>query len=857
MNIELKPLLGKMDALCHEALEAAIHFCLANKKDSVELESWLGKLLENKQSAISTILSYYNVNISEILQQIYSPVYYLAGNHDNIPSLDRELVDVIQKCWLIASVEFNSSYINSGHLLYLILIDPVSSGLNAKLTKLLSVINHDELRERFAEITKQSAEYQEQNSSQLQNSSMPANGYLDKFTIDLINLAAQKKLDRAIGRESELNQVIDTLCRRKQNNPLLVGETGVGKTAIIEELAFRIIDGSVPEVLRGAVLKSLDITSMQAGASIKGEFEQRLKGILSEIKQHPARVILFIDEIHNIVGAGSGHGQNDIANLLKPELARGDLFVIGATTWGEYKKFFEKDAALKRRFQLIKVMEQSEQDSICILRNVAELLENYHGVKITEKAVEQAVKLSTKYITEKHLPDKAISLLDSACTRVKLSQTVIPLELQQLQKDIALLEQHINRLKCEIDTHNEELIEELINKVSLFTEQYQKDHDNWQQKMAVFESLKDLETQDTSELYLVKKQELSKLGDNPVVYTQVDENVIAAVVASWTGIPITTQTIAQDEVASLLNLDSQIYKRVVGQDYAIGQIIQNIRIAKANISDPRKPLGVFLLVGESGTGKTETALSIAEAVYGHESKIITINMSEYKESHKISSLIGSPPGYVGYGEGGKLTEQVRKNPYSVILLDEMEKAHKDVQELFLQVFDKGTLTDSEGVVVNFKNTVILMTSNACAHKISEFSRTKKKFDAGSLVDYLGQELLGAFKPEFLGRVKIVPYLPLDNKVLEEIIAIQFARISGRIKEHYGAELVYSDDVVRKIIAECKGSKIGARAIEQIISGTILPDISVKLLESGFNKTSLKTIKLLVNNKGFVCKLVNN
>ena len=854
MNVELKSLLGKMNNVCRTTLEAAIHFGVAKKKNSVELELWLIKLLEKKKTAISAILENYGVNISEVLQQIYLPAYHLTDNNSDVPSLDKELVDSIQKSWLVASVEFNSSSINSGHLFYVILLDPLAVGISSKLAKLFAHINTSELKEQFVEILKQSDEYQEQNGFPFQ--SISDNNSLTKFTTDLVELARQNKLDRAIAREHELNQVIDILCRRKQNNPLLVGEAGVGKTAIVEELAFRLLEGSVPDILKGATLKSLDIALMQAGANIKGEFEQRLKNILSEIKKSPNKVILFIDEIHNIMGAGSGAAQNDLANLLKPELARGDLFVIGATTWREYKKFFEKDAALKRRFQLIKVMEQTERESICILRNVAELLENYHGVKITERAVEQAVKLSTKYIMEKHLPDKAISLLDSACARVKLSQTVIPLELEQIQKEITLLKQHINRLKSEIEVNDEELIEELTNKVSLLTDQYQKDYDNWQQKIAALEGIKEgLKPQETKELYLTKKQELSKLGDTPLVYTEVNEKVIASIVSSWTGIPISTQDTIKGEVDSLLNLESKIHKRVVGQDYAINKIIQNIRIAKANIADPRKPLGVFLLVGESGTGKTETALSIAETVYGHESKIITINMSEYKESHKISSLIGSPPGYVGYGEGGKLTEQVRKNPYSVVLLDEMEKAHKDVQELFLQVFDKGTLTDSEGVVVNFKNTVIIMTSNACAHKVGEFYHKNKKLEITKLVDHLAHELLEVFKPEFLGRVNIVPYLPLDNKVLEEIIAIQFTRIASRVKEHYGTDFAYSPDVASKIIDECKASKIGARAIEQIINGTILPDLSVKLLESRVvNKIPLR-IFLSVKGSKFSINII--
>ena len=848
MGVNLRPLLGKMNNVCKESLESSIHFCLSKKKNSVEFELWLLELLKRKDSAIYIILEHCGINVADLVGQLYSPSYELSDNNLGVPSLGVSLVEAIKKSWLITSVDFNSTRITSGHLLYTIVLDPCALGLSSRVGKLLNSINIAELKENFPKILQNSIEHIQED---IRLPESVSNNSLGKFTVDLTKLAQEGKLDRAIGREYEINQAIDILCRRKQNNPLLVGEAGVGKTAIAEELAFRIIEDAVPDILKGSRLLSIDLASLQAGANIKGEFEQRLKDILAEIKKSPKQIILFIDEIHNIIGSSSSAPQNDLANLLKPELARGDLFVIGATTWKEYKKFFEKDAALKRRFELVKINEPSESDSVCILRNVANLLEKYHGVRITEKAIQQAVKLSIKYVTEKYLPDKAISLLDSACSRVKLSQTVIPIELQQIQKELELLQMHIHRLDSEINPENQSLKTELLADIDLLKEKYQKAYDSWQQKIAILNNLNISKNQGKKDVYLNQKQELLSLEAFPEIYDEVNEKVIANVVSFWTGIPVPTQDSSADEIDSLLNLESKIHERIVGQDYAVKQIIQNIRIAKANISDPRKPLGVFLLVGESGIGKTETALSIAETIYGHESKIITINMSEYKEAHKISSLIGSPPGYVGYGEGGKLTEQVRKNPYSVVLLDEMEKAHKDVQELFLQVFDKGTLTDSEGVVVNFKNTVIIMTSNACAHKIGDFCSKSKKLDMSKLEHYLSNELLSIFKPEFLGRLKILPYLQLDNKVLEGIIKIQFEKISERIKSHYNSELHYDADVKSKIIAECKSSKIGARIIEQIINTKILPELSIKLLEAALNKTIPATIKLGVKEKKFL------
>jgi type VI secretion system protein VasG len=848
MDIALKSLLGKLNLCTRSSLEAAIHFCISKKRNVVEPEHWLIKLLEDKKSAINAIFEHLNIDNAEVLRKLYTFQCSLPSNRIGVPSFSRSLVDVMKDSLLLASAEFNASYIHSGHLFLVILTNLPSLALSPELGNILGKIDTKDLKDNLENILKNCDETKNIDEVIASN-----NSSLGSFTTDLVDAAKKKLLDRAIGRTGELNQIIDILCRRKQNNPILVGEAGVGKTAIVEELAHRIIEGTVPDMLKGISLKVLDLAALQAGANIKGEFEQRLKNIINEIKKSSGRVILFIDEIHNIIGAGSGgSGQNDAANLLKPELARGEIRVIGATTWKEYKKYFEKDAALNRRFQLIKVKEPTEEEAINIVRSVAELLEAHHGVKIRDDAIEATVKLSSRYLTGMQLPDKAISLLDSACTRIKLAQTIAPLELQQDYEKIQLLDQHIKRLQLENFSDNHELQNNLNAQKSKIEEQYHQSYNSWQKKLSLIKELGKSDTTQQRENYLARIAELETLNKDskPAVYLQVDTNVIAGILSNWTGIPILADNIIKDELESLLNLDKKILSRVIGQDHGIKKIAQNIKIAKANMSDPRKPIGVFLLIGESGVGKTETALSVAEAIYGHECKIITINMSEYKEAHKISTLIGSPPGYVGYGEGGKLTEQVRRSPYSVILLDEMEKAHPDVQELFLQVFDKGTLTDSEGVEINFKNSIIIMTSNAGAKKINEFCHKNKKLNIEELTAHIKESLLGIFKPEFLGRINVIPYLSLDNKMLKEIIRLQFNRIERRLSENYKAAFTYTKEAVDKILAHCKSSKIGARIIEHIISDDILPDLSVQLLEAASSGKLPKLVELKVEEDKF-------
>lgn len=829
MEISLKSLLGKLNPLTKNDLEAAISLCMSKRHSVVELEHWLIKLLEQDSSAIRLILEYFSVDVAQILKELNYVQYRItAAPNNTVPSLARSLVETMENSWLIASLDFNDREIHSGHLFLAVLTNLSSLDLNRDISKLFDAVDLQLVKNNFSEILKNCIEVKNSGATVINK----GNSALAVFTSDLVEAAHKKTLDRAIGRESELSQIIDILCRRKQNNPILVGEAGVGKTAIVEELAFRIAEGLVPEALKNASLKVLDLAALQAGANIKGEFEQRLKNILSEIKNATNKVILFIDEVHNIVGAGNS-GQNDAANLLKPELARGEISVIGATTWSEYKRYFEKDSALNRRFQLIKVKEPSEEEAMAIARNAAELLEKHHGINILEQSIEAAVKLSSRYITNMQLPDKAISLLDSACTRVRLQQSIPSLELQQLKETLSLFDQRIRRLNSENHGMQDALELDLISRREKLAQQYQQTCAIWQQQLEIVNDLKRLKRESNLTDYQLKYLALQELNDQKVniVHEHVDHDIIANIISAMTGIPIPVNQTAKSELEELLNLDQKLQKRVVGQNHGIKKIVQNIRIAKANMSDPRKPIGVFFLVGESGVGKTETALSLAEAIYGTERKIITINMSEYKEAHKVSSLIGSPPGYVGYGEGGKLTEQVRRNPYSVLLLDEMEKAHPDVQELFLQVFDKGSLTDSEGLEINFKNLIIIMTSNLGARKIGEYCQKNKEIDIEELSFSIKESLLGSFKPEFLGRVNVIPYLSLNDEMLRQIIEIQLNKIRVRVKEHYKADFSYSQEVVDSLAASSRTSKIGARIIEHTISDSILPDLSINLLEA--------------------------
>lgn len=892
MRIDTKSLVKKLDAASLRHLEAAVNLAVQQKMQEVTLMHWLSKILSDSNSIFCALLKSCDIRPEDLLKTIEGDVYGLRGNNTGVPTLSTDIKNLIYDCWLLASVDYQASAINSGHI-FLCLVSHLNSfAINSLAKTLLKNIDINNLKLELknicdAQIERSRGDRQEEYSGDA----------LKRFTVDLIHQAKNGLIDRAIGRNAELQQVIDILCRRKQNNPILVGEAGVGKTAIVEELAFCILERNVPEMLQEASLRFLDFAALQAGASVQGEFESRIKDLLNAIHKSPNKIILFIDEIHNFLGA-TGKGA-DAANLLKPALAKG-LSLIGATTWAEYKKSFEKDAALNRRFQLIKVLEPSENLAYDIMRKVALLLEKHHSTQIRESAIKEAVDLSVRYMNHLRLPDKAVSILDSACTRIKLQQTMPPVVVRNMQEQIQLKRALLERMRADLTTPANKL-KILVNEIGTLEQRYLDHCENWQLQIDALHKVWEAQNTGDKENFLSERQNLSSLYTDQVqIYDCVDADVVADIVSNWTGIPL-SKRIGWKEFESLLNFEEKIKQRVIGQDHAIERIADAIRISKAKIADSRKPLGVFLLVGESGVGKTETALSLAEIVYGSERKIITINMSEYKEGHKVASLIGSPPGYVGYGEGGRLTEQVRRNPYSVVLLDEIEKAHPNIQDLFLQVFDKGTLTDSEGIEVDFKNTIIILTSNLGAKVIQNFCTDSSNLDdaekdvlhskdVGDHKDNVGEQraaqfeedqirdnvpqdtlaedvftpeeikllteavrehLLKSLKPEFLGRITLIPYLSLTEKILKNIIKLQFARLNQRLDQEHKATLLYDDKAIERLYAHCKVSPMGARQLEQTIAEEILPDLALAILDIKAQNLSFGCVQLSANEAGFI------
>jgi type VI secretion system protein VasG len=658
--------------------------------------------------------------------------------------------------------------------------------------------------------------------------------------MNLTERAKKGEIDPVIGRDFEIRQVIDILTRRRQNNPILTGEAGVGKTAVVEGFALRVVSGDVPPPLKDVVIRTLDLGLLQAGAGVKGEFENRLKSVMAEVKASAQPIILFIDEAHTIIGAGGAAGQGDAANLLKPALARGELRTIAATTWMEYKKYFEEDPALKRRFQVVKVDEPDVVKAVRMMRGVAATLEKHHKVRILDEAIEDAVKLSHRYITDRQLPDKSVSLLDTACARVNLSQAATPAALEDCRRDLEHLDAEIKELEREKAAgadHDERLDElgetrkttderrvvlekQLVEERELVTK--------IQGMRAKIEGNPKGKGAGVPEL-LSAQEQLHKLqGETPLVHPVVDRQTVAAVVSGWTGIPVGKMVL--DEIKTVLSLRDRLQERVIGQDQALEVISRRMQTARANLLDPKRPIGVFLLVGPSGVGKTETALALADILYGGTRNLVVINMSEYKEEHKISRLTGSAPGYVGYGQGGVLTEAVRRKPYSIVLLDEVEKANVGIQEIFYQVFDKGTLQDDRGTEVDFKNTIILLTSNVGTDHIMKVTADPDTIpDAEGLGQSLRPELLKAFKPALLGRMHVVPYFPLGDEVIRKIVRLQLKRIGDRLAANHRAEFHFDDKVVDTITARCKDVESGARNVDHIITGTLLPSIAQEFL----------------------------
>ncbi|HEY2617033.1 MAG TPA: type VI secretion system ATPase TssH [Acetobacteraceae bacterium] len=870
-TIDLKQLVGRLNDSCRRALEAAAGMTLSRTHYNVEIEHWLLTLADRADGDIAAILRHYEIDQGRFVTDLNRALEKLKTGNSRAPSLAPDIVELTKQAWLLASLEQGAARLRSGHLLWALLADETLARRAREASGQLLKINPDLLKRDFAAITANSAEAAEQQAAAAGEAGSASDGApvaprgtgaLDQFTTDLTAQARAGKIDPILGRDAEIRQIIDILTRRRQNNPILTGEAGVGKTAVVEGFAIRLASGDVPPGLQGVTLRTLDLGLLQAGAGVKGEFENRLRGVIDEVKASPKPIIMFIDEAHQLIGAGGSAGQGDAANLLKPALARGELRTIAATTWAEYKKYFEKDAALTRRFQVVKVDEPPEPMAVAMVRGLVDTLEKHHNVRILDEAVSEAVRLSARYIPSRQLPDKAVSLIDTACSRVGMSQAAVPPPIEDRQRRIALIDTETAILDREIAAGEPHQVRRagLMEERAQLTQELAELEARWEQEKrlaaelgatrAKIEDPANTEDKDALRTQLTgtsaKLRELQ--GEIPLIFPVVDRQAVAEVVAGWTGIP--TGRMQANEIRTVLHLKEAMAHRIVGQPHALDAVAQAIRTSRAGLTDPRKPIGVFLMVGTSGTGKTETALTLADLLYGGEQNMTVINMSEFKEEHKVSLLMGSPPGYVGYGEGGVLTEAVRRRPYSVILLDEMEKAHPGVQDIFFQVFDKGNMKDGEGRDIDFKNTVIIMTSNAGTDLIARlFADPETAPDAAGLTDALMPELMKVFKPAFLGRVNLVPYFPLSPEIIRQIVELQLGRISRRVQESYGAKFAWDKELADVIAARCTETSSGARNVEKILSRTLLPELSAEVLSRLADGATISGVTVGVDTGG--------
>ncbi len=901
-----RPLVEKLNSTCRQALEKAAAACLSRTHYHVEIEHWLIQILEVTDSDLCVILKHYDIDTARVQRELSDALDTMRTGNGRAPDISIEVFDLMRDAWNLASLEFADTSLRSGHLITALLADPQRALRIASSSPTLAKLPVERLRDESAQLMKRSSEAGNQPISAATSkqaagsSSTPA---LDQYTINLTDRARQGDIDPVVGRDAEIRLVIDVLTRRRQNNPILTGEAGVGKTAVVEGFALRVVRGDVPNVLKDVVIRSLDLGLLQAGAGIKGEFENRLKSVIEEVKASPVPIVLFIDEAHNLMGAGGAPGQGDAANLLKPALARGELRTIAATTWNEYKKSFETDAALKRRFQVVKVDEPDPAKAIDMLRGLVPALEKHHKVQILEEAIADAVNLSFRYIPDRQLPDKAVSLLDTACARVSLSQSATPAPVDDARHSIELLNAEIGALEHEEITgikHSQQLAELTVRKQEAGDGLHHLE-EQWHSETEIVRQIRDLKAKlesasdhddsapstgsdatvlqqhtdteldcDTAvqtleapvdpvalrtELEQLRQQLRQMQADHPLVHPVVDRQAIAEVVAAWTGIPVGKMVL--DEIESILELQDQLKQRVVGQDHALEAIAQRIRTSRAGLADPHRPIGVFLLAGPSGVGKTETVMALADTLYGGDRNMVIVNMSEYKEEHKISRLTGSAPGYVGYGEGGVLTEAVRRKPYSVVLLDEVEKAHPSVQEVFYQVFDKGMLQDDRGQEIDFRNTIILLTTNAASDAVMRLcADPDTRPDAAGLATAIHDDLLKVFKPALLGRMTVVPYYPLADEVLRKIVAMQFEKIARRIAASHDAEFTYDEAVINTIADRCKEVETGARNADHIITGTVLPEISREVLTHMANGDPITSIHVSCNDdKSFRYEIV--
>ena len=886
VDFNLRSLVGKLNETCRRALESAAGLCLSRTNYTVEAEHWLQKLLETPNTDLTKIFKHYGIDQSRLESALTKAIDGFKTGNARPPALSPLLVDLVRDAWLFASVEYGEPAVRSGHLLLAALTNSKVNQSFLGSVRELANLAPDGLARELRDITIGTVE-----DAPITRPTATAGGpelrpgggktpALDQYTVDLTERSRSGALDNVSGRDSEIRQLIDILMRRRQNNPILTGEAGVGKTAVVEGFAQRIAAGDVPPPLKNIAVRVLDLGLLQAGAGVKGEFENRLKSVIQEVKASAQPIILFIDEAHTLIGAGGQAGQNDAANLLKPALARGELRTICATTWSEYKQYFEKDAALTRRFQVVKVEEPTEHQAEIMLHGLVKMLEKHHGLRILDEAISAAVRLSHRYITGRQLPDKAVSLLDTAAARVAVGHSATPapiedsmrqieqigLKLEILNRETAAGANHAQRIgeltdqRQQVQTELEQLEKrwsserDCVTKICELRDRLggvppQSQAANALPKTPPPAPPAEAEAAKLREELMGLQAELKQLqGELPLVHPCVNFQAVAEVVSGWTGIPV--GKMLTDEIRLVSTLHERMTERVIGQNHALYSISRRIQTSRANLTDPRRPIGVFLLVGPSGVGKTETAMTLAEMLYGGERNMVVINMTEFQQSHTTSSLIGSAPGLVGYGKGGKLTEAVRRRPYCVVLLDEIEKAHDDVLELFYQVFDKGVLEDAEGREIDFKNTIILCTSNVGSDLIqSVCADPETRPEPDKLGELLRPKLLERFKPAFLGRMTVVPYYSLGDEVLRSIIQLQLERIGQRLTENHRAKLTFSEPVVDRILSRCRETETGARNVDHILTGTVLPDISRELLSRMAEEQAIAGVEILLSDTG--------
>jgi type VI secretion system protein VasG len=883
MASDWKSLIQKLNGSTREVLEASLQLCRSRTHYDADLTHFLVKALEREDLDFARIAKAFGLNKSILMLDLNHTLDLMKRGSGGNPLLSPALLRLFREAWLVGTLGYGAAEIRSGFTVYALVTDEELQRYARELSREFQKINAEQLKKDFYAIVAGSAEDRttkpmmagSAGGGEMQPGVIPGSKSpnLDQFTLNLNDKVKSGKIDPVLGRDHEIRQVIDILMRRRQNNPILTGEAGVGKTAVVEGFTQRVVTGDVPEPLKKVIVRTLDLALLQAGASVKGEFENRLKGIIEECKASPVPIILFIDEAHTMIGAGGSAGQGDAAQLLKPALARGELRTIAATTWSEYKKYFEKDAALARRFQVVKVDEPGLEQCETMLRGILANLEKHHGLHILDEAVSAAVKLSARYLAGRQLPDKAVSVLDTACARLALGQAAKPAAIEDLERqlDDFATQQRILEREVALGADHSERLEKIAEKKAKLEVELAALMERWQQEKDLVVKVRELQAKieqasappapaaaapaaatpaaapapgtapaaepapPAIDVFAVRAElsqledQLKKLqGDQPLLGVCVDGNIVGEVISGWTGIP--AGKMVKDEIAAVLRLDDYLGKRVIGQDHALKAVAQRLVTSRASLDDPGKPIGVFMLVGPSGVGKTETALALSDLFYGGERNLITINMSEFQEAHTVSTLKGSPPGYVGYGEGGVLTEAVRRRPYSVVLLDEVEKAHPDVLELFYQVFDKGQMEDGEGREIDFKNTIIILTTNACTDAMMKLCGDPETTPApAALVNAIKPEMNKIFKPAFLGRMLIVPYYPIRDEALKKIILLKLSRVQKRLMENHRIALNFDDVLISEIAKRCTEVESGARNVDNILTNTLLPEVSRQLL----------------------------